>query len=248
MSEKKISSASRLSHMFDDDLPDDINQLVGNYIPDDSLRQKIASVTPKEKKVKEDDKKENAKVKDKSSNKVDKKNSLKSVDNNLVVDNSSVVAENKPVNSQLTKTTNSKSHKDKERKNSADSSKRNNNKSSRLNLDYTRPYRNKENSRCKEIPPIRVSQKEYEYIQSNAAMCGMKITEYSRRLILGYRPKQKQPLTKDNKLMLMDYKEILTDLRKMHNFFNKDRHDPEVWNQLEAAIKLLTSEIGKLES
>lgn len=238
----RSDSTSTYFHLFDDE-PNDIdvdvlNQINNISFDDKSSNKNSESHSPIKSEVKNNNKK-NDKAEASKVKKINKKNSSSVVLPKVSPVKSPVVTKGKSKVTTSTKDTGKKVDK------RIEASQQKTNKLSKIDIKYNRPYRDKANSRLDNISPIHVTTKEHEYVKQKAAICGMTVTEYCRRLILGYKPKQ--ALNTEQKMLLVDEEEILNHLRKMKNFFNKDRRDPKVWEELTNALRILTNNIKKMK-
>lgn len=110
---------------------------------------------------------------------------------------------------------------------------------------YEKPYGDKEKTR-RNMMFFRVSDDELASIQAGADACDMKISAYVRELVLGKTPRA--AMTDEERKLFMDLREMLTNLRQMRNYFNKDRKDPQVWKKLTTVVNFMNDKIQDMKS
>lgn len=66
------------------------------------------------------------------------------------------------------------------------------------------------------------SEDEQQAIKQTAKDCGLSVSNYCNRVILGYKPKYR--LTADDVELMQDVRKVTSDLQRMANFFNQSNH------------------------
>lgn len=110
---------------------------------------------------------------------------------------------------------------------------------------YQKPYGKTEDTR-RNLMFFRVSDEEKAGIQAAADACDMNISTYCRALVLGKSPRA--AMTDEERKLFMENREILAHLRQMRNYFNKDRHDPKVWEELSLVVRVMSQTIQNMKS
>lgn len=110
---------------------------------------------------------------------------------------------------------------------------------------YQKPYGKTEDTR-RNLMFFRVSDEEKAGIQASADACDMNISTYCRALVLGKNPRA--AMTDEERKLFMENREILAHLRQMRNYFNKDRRDPKVWEELSLVVKVMSQTIQNMKS
>lgn len=81
------------------------------------------------------------------------------------------------------------------------------------------------------------SEDEQQAIRQTAKDCGLSVSNYCNRVILGYKPKSR--LTADDVELMQDVRKVKGDLQRMANFFNQSNH--------QLVVKELKKIINKLK-
>lgn len=110
---------------------------------------------------------------------------------------------------------------------------------------YEKQYGDTERTR-RNMLFFRVSDDERTSIKAGADACDMKISAYVRELVLGKTPRT--AMTDEERKLFMDMREMLTNLRQMRNYFNKNRKDPKVWEKLTTVVNFMNNKIQDMKS